>query len=121
MKILLILLSLQTGFSQEPQPDTEIWRVGNLHYPFLKDKKTNALFSTNCLKNKNVCEAFQAVLKKNAIALKESDRSGGKNPGAVVCKKSYGGDVLILRDAAGNENAFCKFKDKSITSVSDLY
>ena len=121
MKILLVLLFLQTSYSQEPGPDTVIWRVGNLHYPFLKDKRTNAMFINNCLKNKNGCEAYQAVLKKNTIVLKESDRTGGKNPGAVVCKKSYGGEILILRDAAGNENAFCKFKDKSIASVSDLY
>lgn len=121
MKIFLILLSLQTGFSQEPQPDTEIWRVGKLHYPFLRDKTTRALLSTHCLNKKKSCEAYQAVLKKNTIVLKETDRNGGKNPGAVVCKKTHGGEVLILRDAAGNENAFCKFKDKSIASVSDLY
>ena len=111
---------IQTSFAQVPAPDSEVWAIGKSYYPFQRDKVTNALISLECLKDKK-CDAYKAILKKSRVQLSESDRSGGKNPGAVVCKKIYGGEVLVLRDTADNENAFCRFKDKSLASVSDLF
>lgn len=120
MKLLLILISIQIASAQVPPPDSEVWAIGLDYYPFKKEKETSALLSLECEKTKK-CEAYSAVLKKSQTKVAESDRGGGKNPGAVVCKKNYGGEVIVLRDPAGNENAFCKFKDKSLASVSDLF
>lgn len=120
MKIFLVLLSLNSSFSQVPLPNSEVWAIGKMYYPFERDKATNALISQECSATKK-CEAYKAVLNKSKIKLSESDRSGGKNPGAVTCKKIYGGEVLVLRDVADNENSFCKFKDKSLVSASDIF
>lgn len=120
MKILLVLLSLQSVFAQLPLPESEVWGIGKDNYPFKKDQRTNALISLECAATKK-CEAYKAVLNKEKVKLNEADRSGGKNPGAVACKKVYGGEVLVLRNTADNENAFCRFKDKSLASAGDLY
>lgn len=121
MKILLILFSIQTTMADLPVPDVDVWSVGTKYYFFKKDLSNGALLSEDCLKNPKNCEAYQAVLNKNKVVLSEADRRGGKNPGAVVCKKQYGGEILILKNNAGNESAFCKFKDNSIASAADLY
>lgn len=121
MKIILVLLTIHTVFAADPVQDRDVWRIGTKYYSFQKDKTTNALLTADCLGKKKSCEAYKALLNKNKIQVSEKDRAGGKNPGAVVCKKNYGGEVLILRNSADNESAFCKFKDNSIASASDLF
>jgi hypothetical protein len=126
MKMFIIFFAIHNSMAADskklaPAPISEVWRVGSLYYPLIKDEKTRILTTSKCLKDKNKCEAFQAVLKKDQVKLTEADRAGGKNPGAVACKKIYGGEILILRNSADNEAAFCKFKDNSIASASDLF
>lgn len=122
MKLLILFLSIQMAYAEKvPTPTVDVWKIGSRFYSFLKDKETDALFSDGCAVKKEKCEAYKAVLNKSKVVLEESDRSGGKNPGAVVCKKEYEGEILILKNSAGLENAFCKFKDNSWASASDLY
>jgi len=120
MKFLILFFLTQISQAQVPHPSSEVWALGTKYYPFARDKETKALISIKCLKEKK-CDAYKAILNKSKIQLSEVDRSGGKNPGAVVCKKFYEGEVLVLRDSAENENAFCQFKDKSLASASDLF
>lgn len=121
MKILLLLSMTHLLHANEPAPSAEVWKTGSLFYSFVKDESSGAMVSENCLQNKKTCEALKAIAQKKKVKLSESDRSGGKNPGAVVCKKEYAGEILILKNNAGEENAFCKFKDNTQTSASELY
>lgn len=121
MKQLLLLLIIQPLWAAEPVASVDVWSSGSLYYSFVKDKETGALVSENCLAQREKCEAFKAVLNKDKVKVSEAERSGGKNPGAVVCKKDYSGEILILKNNAGAESAFCKFKDNTQASASDLY
>ncbi len=121
MKLLLFLFLIQSTWAAEPVISADVWSSGSLYYSFVKDKETGALVSENCLAIRAKCEAIKAVLNKDKVKLSEAERSGGKNPGAVVCKKDYQGEILILKNNAGAESAFCKFKDNTQASASDLY
>ena len=121
MKVFLItLLTANISLAATPVPDSEVWSAGKVHYVFNKSE-SKILLTEKCWSKKFKCEAYRATQNKNKTVLTEADRAGGKNPGAVVCKKHYNGEVLILRDTQNNENAFCKFKDNSVTSTSDIY
>ncbi len=115
------LVLVQVAFAATPTASVEIWQTGNLYYPFVKDQKSGALISENCFLKKENCEALKAVANKRNAKISEKEARGGKNPGAVVCKKIYAGEILILKNSAGNESAFCKFKDNTQASASDLF
>lgn len=125
MKIAFILAIFQLAnvHAQDaklPEPTSEVWSLGNVLYPMQKDSKTGSLISSACLEKKDQCMAFNALRSLKKFKLTEKELAGGKNPGAVICKKYLEGDVLILRDKKQNENAFCKFKDGSFLSAGAL-
>lgn len=100
--------------------ELEVWTLGQTYYTFDKIEK-NRLYSKGCLDKKEKCDAYTFSKNKIKISLTESEREGGKNPGAIICKKKLGGEILILRDKNENEAAFCKFKDNSLVTASSLY
>jgi hypothetical protein len=99
-------------------PEAEMWSLGNEYFPVENEATTQKLISINCKTNK--CFAYKALKDQSKIQLTEKELEGGKNPGAVICKKIFNGNILILRDKLKNENAFCKFFDGSIVSASGL-
>ncbi len=108
-------------FGSTPIPSAEVWSIGSKNYVFtIVDSKT-PLVSKLCENPKKRCEALRAIDGKLKIKFTERELRGGKNPGSVACQKIYQGEVLILRNSAGAENSFCKFKDHSLASTSELY
>ncbi len=99
----------------------EVWSLGSSFYPMERDPISHTLISKGCPAKKELCQAFKVLRdSKKRVTLKEKDLVGGKNPGAVICKKLVDGEILILRDSSKNENAFCKFRDGSLVSASAL-
>ena len=124
MKYFLFFMSLSffsKAIASEPVPSSEVWNIGEINYVFNVQEKNKPQVSILCNNTLKKCDALLAIEKKKKIKLSESELKGGKNPGSVTCKKYYSGEVLILRNSAGEESSFCKFKDNSLTSTSELY
>lgn len=116
----MLLFSFST-IAQPPAPVIrEIWNIGNQFFPMIKESKRGVLISVGCEQKKMKCDAYSALMSPKNYKLNEEDLSGGKNPGAVACKKHYNAEILILKDARNNENSFCKFKDGSLVSASAI-
>lgn len=98
----------------------EMWRSGDIHYPFMVHAETGALLSRRCIESKSGCQALSAVKKKLEMSFTEEQLSGGKNPASLLCSHGHKGEVLILKDKEGNENSFCRFADRSIVRANDL-
>ena len=97
----------------------ESWFLGEKEYRFFRDPQNNALLSIDCIDKK--CDAKNELAKITFKGLKSEAFAGGKNPGAVLCHQSVNkGNVVFLRDKNGNDNSFCVFADKSMTSSSTL-
>lgn len=97
----------------------EVWKAGIRFVPLIRNQKDNLLYSKSCIDKK--CDAF--VKTKNISWKdynKELSNSGGKNPGAVLCKEVLKQNIIYLKDLRGNENTFCLFQDKSFISSSSL-
>ncbi|MGZ3789640.1 MAG: hypothetical protein ACXVLQ_14015 [Bacteriovorax sp.] len=123
MKAVLISMLLSIGYAHsnpQPVPTSEVWSLGNQFFPMEKDQQSGSLISLGCSHKKAKCDAFRALRQEKKIALSEMDLVGGKNPGAVMCKKFFKAEIVILRDSNTNENAFCKFKDGSLVSAGAL-
>lgn len=119
---ILIVLSLNVQGEDKNlnQELPTIWKEGKSFYPFFVNKETKALVSSLCIDKDKECMALNAVKNKLKITFTEEQRAGGKNPASLICSIGYKGIVLVLQDADGNENSFCKFPDNSIVSASDL-
>jgi hypothetical protein len=118
---LIILASLLILNAHATIPEisaAEMWSLGNEYFPVENEATTQKLISINCKTNK--CFAYKALNDQSKKKLTEKDLEGGKNPGAVICKKFFNATILILRDSKKNENAFCRFSDGSIVSASGL-
>ena len=61
-------------------------------------------------------DALRRVDRRMAVGL---DKEGGPDLGVQLCYK-LGGLVLVGKDAAGNENGFCRFADDSVTDTSGI-
>lgn len=72
-----------------------------------------AFVSESCLKSK--CDAVHSSLTKKL----EVKKVGGKNPASVSCREK-GQEVVLLKDAQGDEQSFCLFKDGSLIDVNAI-
>ncbi len=79
---------------------------------FIHKEKITA--SENCFNRSSgpECEAILSLKKASAIGL-EAYMKGGANPGAVVCKHSLKGTLVLGHDTFENETTYCMFKDGS--------
>lgn len=120
--IIIILLSgLNLAIAMEKQFQT--WNAGPKYYSFLEDPKTKALVSENCIEKldkKEKCMAMTAKLQPKKMSFTEQQLKGGKNPTSLLCKLAHQGEVIILKNADGNENSFCLFNDHTLISANDL-
>jgi hypothetical protein len=115
IKILLLLTSFTMSVER-----TQIWREGDVFHPFLIESETKALISKKCVESPDGCEALKAVKTKLKLNFTEAQLAGGKNPSSLLCSIGHKGEVLIFKDAKGNENSFCKFPDLSMIRANDL-
>lgn len=104
---------------------SQLWSQKDQHYLFSMHSPTNVLISKNCfnelveLKDSS-CLAAKVLLENKKYEIPAQEFSGGKNPGAVVCKIALQKEIRILRDVKNNENSFCVFADGSMVSASNL-
>lgn len=96
----------------------QIWRAGDQFVSVFEDKKENLLYANSCKKYN--CDALKETKKLSWKQLPADSLTGGKNPGAVLCKQYLKQSIIYLRDMQGNETSFCQFKDKSFISSSSL-
>lgn len=121
LTVLFFTLASLNGQAQNtPNSLTEIWREGNVFYPIVRDAETKALISLKCAESKSTCQALKAVKNPKKTRFHADELTGGKNPTSLLCSKSFKGEVLILKDAHGNENSFCKFPDLTLVNANDL-
>ncbi len=99
---------------------TEMWREGDIYHPMSVHPGTKALLSKKCAESSNNCQALAAVKKNLNLTFTETQLSGGKNPSSLLCSIGHKSEVIILKNANGNENSFCRFPDLSIVSANDL-
>ena len=116
--ILSLSLKAQTA---PPIEKADLWRQGKQIYPMVHVKNSGHLISKGCEELQEKCLAYKNLKKKSDVHLSEEERSGGKNPGAVMCSNKLKGEVLVLLDSNRNENSFCKFSDGSLLSVNALF
>lgn len=98
----------------------KIFNINGEDIKFISLESKKVLISATCVsKNKiSKCEAATAIQKANIKETKPNNQ--GSNPGALVCVEQFKGEILMARDAKGNETSFCKFKDASILSTGTL-
>jgi hypothetical protein len=66
------------------------------------------------------CDASRALKRASSKAIGEGELRGGKEPGAVLCRK-LSGDVVVGADSQGNQQGFCVFADGSLLTTSKLW
>jgi hypothetical protein len=121
----IVFLSIFSTAAFSSEFTSQIWSQKNNHYLFSLHNPTKMLISKNCLneevslKNSD-CLAAKVFGNPQKIESTQLDFSGGKNPGAVVCRQYLKNEIRILLDSKNNENAFCVFKDGSMVSAINL-
>ncbi len=80
------------------------------------DDQLKSWLSESCLKKK--CEA-RAFLERPAPKVTTEAPVGGQNPATLFCH-TLKLPVVILRDARGNEQSFCTFKDGSLADPNAI-
>lgn len=118
MKLLTIftMLFLVNAFAKSEK--TEVYQFGKEFYEF-KIYKGSAI-SGHCLKKGTKCDALETIKNPPKVIFNKGDFNGGKNPGAVTCKKFKKTYVVIAKDLDGNQQSFCVFKDQSMVSTGIL-
>lgn len=124
MKILLFL-SVFTLHTEASELTKQIWSQGDDHYLMTYEPSSKILISENCFNSdvtleKSKCEAAQILKKKKQLQAPPHSASGGKNPGAVVCKDVLKKSIVMLKDQKNNENSFCRFDDGSLIAAISL-
>lgn len=113
--------AVDTTAGQEPLTTVEHVTLigGETSFDFLAVPGQELLLSASCLTptRKLWCQAYDALKEATTIGM---DTSGGRNPGAVICRR-VGGWVSIFRDEKGNQMSFCGFDDGSEVSSGSLY
>ncbi len=76
------------------------------------------LISTPCVNGTQpTCRALE-VMNNRVVA---GTGPGGTNPGSGVCQAKLNGSGFVAKDAAENEQAFCRFADGSFLSLDGLW
>lgn len=124
MKILLFL-SVFILHTKASELTKQIWSQGDDHYLMTYEPSSKILISENCFNSdvtleKSKCEAAQILKKKKQLQAPPRSASGGKNPGAVVCKDVLKKSIVMLKDQKNNENSFCRFDDGSLIAAISL-
>ena len=124
---ILLLLPLIAAAAQKTQlSQNEEFQIESKKVQFVDNPQKRLRISANCIEQ----GAIQKVAKKcRALVVFEdpqvpndwADRAiNGMNPGSVICKHNQG-QVVIGRDAKGNEMSFCYFSmDQSFIDQGSL-
>ena len=101
------------------QAETVFFSVDGKKTEFYRDAGRHFMISKDCVKKGDAlrCDAYQALSK---ASLRGQTLKGGANPGAVICSRGLGRDVVVGKDEQENENSFCRFSDGSLVSSGSL-
>lgn len=85
---------------------------------FVTDESNKLTVSADCLKNDGSlqCDAIKGL---KDISWKKR-KKGDQNPGSALCQDQLKGTVVVGKDAAGDENSFCRFPDGSMVDSGSL-
>ena len=140
MKTLSILLSyLLTAFislqlyaaeSEELQPTTSSWRIGDEVINITRDPIEHISINEDChpLNEKN-CDVQKALEKYLALTVNEETKAlfeaaPDVRPGNIICQQLLGGTVLLgSKEKKGRfptYEEFCRFPDNGLISLSSL-
>ncbi|HAZ11752.1 MAG: hypothetical protein A2X86_00995 [Bdellovibrionales bacterium GWA2_49_15] len=146
MKIIFFLLSITISVicAQEREPDStpsslaniqlksklkhqvtsnfKTYYFGTKSHTFTVDKRKNVTITRSCGAKLESSKCLAAVKLKevNMNDLSETDLTGAKNPGAILCQKLLNADVLTGKDQDGNVASFCSFQDGTMVSAETL-
>ncbi|MBI3558002.1 MAG: DUF333 domain-containing protein [Deltaproteobacteria bacterium] len=113
----LLLFLLSAAFAEPPKPAQQKYRIHGQWVEFIRDEKRHLTLSAACRKQK--CLAYKALAKSSLAGLDEK-LEGGAQPGAVICRQQFHGDLQVGQDEDGNETGFCKFKDGSLVGTGSI-
>ena len=115
---LIIFAMLFSASAYSSNEKSEVYKIGKEFYKFKTYK--GSVISSHCLKKGAKCVALETIKNPPKVKFNKGDFNGGKNPGAVTCKKFKNTYVIIAKDRSGNQQSFCVFKDKSMVSTGIL-
>ncbi|MBI2522399.1 MAG: hypothetical protein HYV97_18405 [Bdellovibrio sp.] len=100
----------------------KIYFFGEKSHTFTIDKKKHITVTKQCgdQLETSKCQAVQKLKQVNMNDITTEDLDGGKNPGAVLCKKSLNAQVIFGKDRDGNVTTFCSFQDGTMVSSDTL-
>ena len=104
-------------------PSTQIYRFKEGHIIFHVLKSERLKISKTCSVNSKLdskCEALKSIELVKQTKLSGHELRGGKNPGAVLCKKTLRGKVVFGENRFGGKTSFCKFSDGSLLANDSL-
>ncbi len=121
--VVLMILIQSYCFAQETSK--EVWSHKHHHFLMASLDKGKILISENCLDQNQTLlnsqyEAAKILKQARSLSVRSKDFSGGKNPGAVICRNYLKQNIVILKDPDQNENSFCQFEDRSLISAISL-
>ncbi len=121
-QLVLIMFALSTSYTSGALANEHrnCFRFGGQRACF--HELGGSLLSMDCQLTKEriyACAAAKALAKAPGLILDADELEGGKNPGAVLCQK-LGGRIVIGNDRFGNQESFCAFDDKSMTTSASL-
>lgn len=103
--------------------EVEYWKVGRTMITTQVMPDTGWVISQPCFTEafaEQECLSISYAKKASLKKLTREMRSGGKNPGSVLCKTFPNSRVFIAVDLKGNQNSFCLFEDRSFISNGSL-
>ena len=126
--LFLFIFIFLLNISLNAEDTFKSWRISKKMISFTYLKGKSIYLSNNCIEiddnfKINVsmnCKASNHIQLASLNKINRADLQGGKNPGAVMCTKLLGGNVVFGYDITRNQKSFCKFDDNSYVDTIGL-
>ena len=92
------------------------WKVGQTYLHTIQVPKAGWILNSDCDK----CKALEGARIASLKSIKKEARSGGKNPGSLICASFEKTEIFLALDKFGNQMTFCRFSDQSFISNESL-
>jgi hypothetical protein len=92
------------------------WKVGQTYLHTTEVPSFGWIINSDC----NQCKAFEGAKLASLKNIKKEAKSGGKNPGSLICASFEKTEIFLALDKAGNQMTFCRFPDQSFISNESL-
>ncbi|HAZ14992.1 MAG TPA: hypothetical protein DCY86_19555 [Bdellovibrionales bacterium] len=100
--------------------ESSSYLINDKYHKFFYHEDKKAWANNRCDNPNLLCEALDklALAYKNGL---ENHLKGGANPGAVICKESMKGLVVLGTDSKENQQTFCQFQDGSLVDTAAVH